>query len=277
MDDEEKEENFLINKKGEILKKLEHEWDIEGPFSDGLCAVMMHNKYGLAKYGFIDKEFQLVIEPKFDSFSYYYGFIGGIAWVEDEDRGVEGYINKNGEWIYNWGVGRSLNFIFRDTTNQELIQTIEAFGAIPLKGRYLFLSPADPVRMSSDASRTWVYSKADQRLLSIGLENNMVAAEEGLTMENLGKWRRFEIALFGADCPRGSFRMLCTSAALYVNISHGNSAEQALREFALHVLEAHPGGVCDYDHEHGWTIGEIRSNAVIKGVTFLRQLEEIKN
>ena len=62
---------------------------------------------------------------------------------------------------------------------------------------------------------------------------------------------------------------------LLVHISHGNSAEQVLREFALHVLGAHVGGVCDYYHDHAWTIEELRSNAVIKGVTFLRQLERI--
>ena len=272
-DEKEKEEYFIINKNGETLKKLEQRWDKEWHFSEDMCAVKICNKYGLERYGFIDKEFKLIIEPKFDWYSES-GFKGGIACVEDRDSGLEGYINKKGEWIYNWGIGRKLNFIFRDTTNQELIQTIESYGVIPLKGRYMFLSPADPVRMSDEASRAWVYKEGEKRLLLIGLESNMSYVEVGLLLEDVSKWSKFEVGLWGDTCvPRG---MLCTSATLYVEVSYGDSAEQALREFALHVLKVHPGGVCDYDHDHAWTIEEIRSNAVIKGVTFIRQLEKSK-
>jgi hypothetical protein len=194
----------------------------------------------------------LIIEPKFDRT--WYGFIGGIANVEDRDSGLRGYINKKGEWIYNWGIGRLLNFIFRDTTNQELIQTIESFGAAPLKGRILFITPADPARRGDEASRTWVYKEGEKRLFLIGLENDMRVAELGLIGEGGRKWRKFEIDLWGDTCSPRVYAYLCTSATLYVHVSHGNSAEQALREFALHVLKAYPGGVCDYDHDHAWTI-----------------------
>jgi hypothetical protein len=229
-------------------------------------------KSGFDKYGFVDGNLNLVIRPEFDSYSYDLGFVDGIVEVWNHDTGLRGYINREGEWVRSWGEGRNLTFMFKDTSALEIAQTLNVFGAVPLKGRHVFLF-SDPVKGDDQASRTWIYPSEKQVLLTIGLEDNMKSLEVGMLIEDVRKWWNLESRLLAKD-PRKILIGFRSSVALYVTIAYGTAAEEALNEFALWILKAHPGGVCNWDRNQTWTLEEIKSNLNSKGVPFLRRLEK---
>jgi len=97
----------FINKEGKTIIKLQ--FDRAEPFSEGLACVwkkekpassysiIFGKKYAnsdIIKYGFINREGKIVIEPRFD---YAGNFSEGLACVEINDK--HGYINKKGEFI----------------------------------------------------------------------------------------------------------------------------------------------------------------------------------
>ena len=66
------------------------------PFSEGLSCVRVGGKYGVGRYGFIDKTGTYVINPQYD---YAANFRRGMAPVVNNDQFQ--YIDKRGKNIWN--------------------------------------------------------------------------------------------------------------------------------------------------------------------------------
>lgn len=81
---------YIIDKNGDIVKKAEH---IFGPFSQGLAVVKIDDKFG-----YMDKEGKLFIEPKYDRA---FRFYNGLARVQlkTEDGYKWGFIDTKGNVI----------------------------------------------------------------------------------------------------------------------------------------------------------------------------------
>ncbi len=119
-----KKKKGAINTKGEVV--IQPKYDVLLPFSKGYSVARLGNEYlvldkkgteqkidvivkriskftnGLApflsdngKYGFINTEGKVVIEPQFIGVGH---FTGDLAWARNEEKKI-GYINKKGEWV----------------------------------------------------------------------------------------------------------------------------------------------------------------------------------
>ena len=82
------------------------------------------------------------------------------------------------------------------------------------------------------ASPTWVYPDSKTGLLFIGIEEDQHVAYISMTLDLLEEWNK--------------------------------------REFTLLMLDAHPGIVADFYHDHAWTLEEIKKDMPWNGIHFLR-------
>ena len=82
------------------------------------------------------------------------------------------------------------------------------------------------------ASPTWVYPDIKTGLLFIGIEEDQHVAYISMTLDLLEEWNK--------------------------------------REFTLLMLDAHPGIVADFYHDHAWTLEEIKKDMPWNGIHFLR-------
>jgi len=253
---------WVINKKCEIIAGPNNEWDMIKEFSEGLAEVEIDDRYG-----YVNTDLEVVIRPIYDVTRGY--FKGGIVEAIDEENGISGFIDQNNTWVWSREEGRSLVFMFRATTKDKIAQSIEAFGAIPLEWKTMFLYP-DIVKTSDMASPTWLYPEREAYLLAIGLEEDLEVAYISMTMDLVGEWSKFEDVLYKNANPPSMLNVLRSSAVLYVYIKPGRDAENALREFALHMLDANPGIVADFYHDHAWTLEEIKKDTPWNGIHFLR-------
>ncbi len=80
--------DFIILSKDGTEKKVDY---IANRFQEGMSPIRNKEK----KFGFINTNGEVVIEPKFLSVGY---FNNGIAWAKNEDKKV-GFINTKGEWV----------------------------------------------------------------------------------------------------------------------------------------------------------------------------------
>ncbi|OFW62341.1 MAG: hypothetical protein A2Y74_09355 [Actinobacteria bacterium RBG_13_63_9] len=84
-----------IDPSGAWILRLEDYLAVD-EFSDGVAPVY---GYDANKYGFVDKNGKVVLEPRFDEA---WGFTEGLAAVmltrEDPEGGLYGYIDKGGKW-----------------------------------------------------------------------------------------------------------------------------------------------------------------------------------
>ena len=260
--DSDKIETYVINKKGEIVVGPKIGWDAIEPFTEGLARIRIDTKCG-----YVNENLEIIIDPIYDWMGF--GFMGGIVKVVDEERGLSGYIDKEGNWIWSKPRGRILTFMFRATTKDKITKTIELFGAVPLQGKALFLYP-DIVKTSDMASPTWVYPSKDIKLLSIGLEEDQRVAYISMTVDDLEEWHRLEDVLYINATPPSTYNGFRSSAILYVYVGPNQDAEKVLHDFALYILKAHPGIVGDFYHGHAWTLEEIQEDLTWNGIHFLR-------
>jgi hypothetical protein len=244
-------ETFIINKKGKILAGPKRGWEWVGKFSGGLAGVSVNSRDGL-----INRKFEFVIEPTFDSIG---AFLGDIAYASCDD--LTGYINKKGHWIWISANGRSLTFLFRDTTHTELKKTIQAFEPVTAK---------EEIEYWMAFPRRWEYRSEKGILLFMRLIDAYFLADcvssGGVDKKRLA----FEAALYSNVATKAGDEAPSATAVLDVYINPGNEAEEALRDFAIYVLSAHPGVVGDRDHNHAWTLEEIKEDKTWNGIHFLK-------
>jgi hypothetical protein len=237
---------FLINKKGEKLAGPKRGWEGVGVFHDGLASVTVNSKYGL-----VNRNFEFVMGPIYYSLG---GFRGGIAYAQGDD--LVGYIDKKGNWIWSRPEGRSLTFFFRDTTQAELIKTIQAYEQITeIKGER--------------EAPIWKYLSKQGVLLRMRLEDSLLLIDS--VINGIDETRQaFEAALYANATPSTDSEAHRASAVLDVNINPSKEAEEALFDFAIYVFSAHPGVVGDEENNHAWTLEEIKADKTWNGIHFLK-------
>jgi hypothetical protein len=133
----------------------------------------------------------------------------------------------------------------------------------------MFLSP-DPVKTGEMASLAWVFPSKKDWLLLIGLEGDLVVAFISMTMDTISSWFALEDVLFPKASSSEVSSGIRSSAVLYMYVKPGQKAESALCEFAISVLNEHPGIVADFYHGHAWTLKEIKEDLTWNGIHFLR-------
>ena len=79
----------LWSQQGEIEYAIQPQFDDAWDFSDGLARVRIGGKWG-----YVNKEGQVVIKPQFDDI---WDFSGGLARVRVD--GKYGYINREGQYV----------------------------------------------------------------------------------------------------------------------------------------------------------------------------------
>lgn len=85
---------FFINKQDEIIIPASNSYDFIGRFSEGMAAIKRDNKYG-----FIDKNGDVVIDCIFDKYSQ---FSEGLACIQL--NGESGFIDKSGKIVINFNL-----------------------------------------------------------------------------------------------------------------------------------------------------------------------------
>ena len=84
----------FINKKGQSVINPQFDW--AAGFSEGLCGVAVGESGDSFKCGFIDKKGQFVINPQFDGYAF---FSEGLCEVTVDGR--YGVIDKKGQYVIN--------------------------------------------------------------------------------------------------------------------------------------------------------------------------------
>jgi len=254
-------EFFLINKKGEILAGPKRGWEWVGEFSGAVAVVSVNSRSGL-----INQKFEFVIEPTFHSIGAFYG---GIASASRD--GLTGYIDRKGRWIWSRPTGRSLTFFFRDTTQAELIQTIQSCGHVTVKKGErevpVWGDPSNKERLVS--SPIWENRSNKGVLLYMRIEDLSLLADSVILGVDK-KRQAFEAVLYANATTGPEDEAPRATAVLDVRINPCKEAEEALRDFAIFVLSAHPGVVGDEYHDHAWTLKEIKEDLTWNGIHFLR-------
>lgn len=81
----------FIDGSGKVV--IQTKYYLANNFKEGLCAVVENRN---SKWGFIDKQGGVIINPRFDEVSE--GFRNGLCWVKENHQW--GYINRNGEYVW---------------------------------------------------------------------------------------------------------------------------------------------------------------------------------
>ncbi|MDX1651315.1 MAG: WG repeat-containing protein [Brumimicrobium sp.] len=139
-----KKNKIFINRKGEILKTVRCSIPdtINGGFKEGLAVVKIGKKYGA-----INTNGDLVIEPKFDGMD---GFHNGLCGVDME--GKSGFIDRNGDFIIEPKFSR-INYFHNDIAPASLDN--KSWGLINKNGDFILEPKFDFI---------WDYSRTGNSL-----------------------------------------------------------------------------------------------------------------
>jgi KWG Leptospira. len=118
---------IAINEKGEIKINLKDAQTV-AIFKEGLAAFSIVDSSGL-KWGFVDKEGKVVINPQFSSAD---NFCNDKCAVENAD-GKWGYIDKDGKIIINYQFDGAENFI----NGKAIVVSDGKYGVINDQGKYI--------------------------------------------------------------------------------------------------------------------------------------------
>jgi len=117
-----------INEKGEIKITLQNAKEVR-LFSEGLAAFSTVDKAGKTKWGFIDKNGHVKINPQFDQVS---RFSESKCAVANEER-KWGYIDDNGKISINYQFNNAQDF----SNGRAVVSSDYKFGVIGKDGRYI--------------------------------------------------------------------------------------------------------------------------------------------
>lgn len=109
------------------------EYEYASEFSEGLAAVKIDGKYG-----YIDKDNNLIIEPSFDNAN---SFHNGKAWVKVEDK--YGIIDKKGDFFVEPQFNEILNYDYYDYPlyGYTIVQKKSKWGCIDTTTGNLVIDP----------------------------------------------------------------------------------------------------------------------------------------
>jgi hypothetical protein len=117
-----------IDNKGEVKFTLQEAERVR-VFQNGLAAFSLLNDKGEEKWGFVNKEGKVIINPQFSAVS---NFSDGKCGVRNSD-GKWGFINKEGKIIINYQFDRVKDFI----NGKCVVETANKQGVIDKDGRYI--------------------------------------------------------------------------------------------------------------------------------------------
>jgi uncharacterized protein (TIGR02145 family) len=117
-----------INEKGEIKITLKNAEDVR-LFSEGLAAFSTVDKDGKKKWGFIDKNGNVKINPQFDQVS---RFSESKCAVANEER-KWGYIDDNGKISINYQFNNAQDF----SNGRAVVSSDDKYGVIGKDGKYI--------------------------------------------------------------------------------------------------------------------------------------------
>ncbi len=117
-----------IDKKGEIVITLQDAEQVR-VFSEGLAAFSVIDDDGNEKWGFVNKNGAVTINPQFTSAG---DFNEGLCAVSNNERKY-GYINKQGLIVINYQFDEANKFI----NGKAVVRSSDRYGAINKKGNYI--------------------------------------------------------------------------------------------------------------------------------------------
>lgn len=117
-----------INDKGEIKITLQNAEEVR-VFSNGLAAYSVVDKDGKTKWGFVDTNGDVKINPQFTNVGNFSFDLCAVV----NDKGKWGYIDKSGKLSINYQFDQAQNFSF----GRAVVLTNEKYGVIGVDGKYL--------------------------------------------------------------------------------------------------------------------------------------------
>lgn len=152
---EKNDEIFFINKTGEkifVFNKGEYEFDYNGTkkFSEGLMAIFDRK---IGKFGFMNREGEFVIEPKFENAA---NFSDGLARVSIKKNYREylGFINTEGEYVIEPMFDIDCDFLRSSNDfSEELASLIDAPLQMDKDPSFLFIDKKGSVVWRTDFFR----------------------------------------------------------------------------------------------------------------------------
>lgn len=130
-----------IDKKGKVKITLEDALEVKN-FKDGLAAFKIKNKDGLYRWGFINKEGEVVIKPQYRSVS---NFNDDLCAVENHEK-KWGFINKEGEVVINYQFDDAKDF----ENGKCVVQLSEKKGLINDDGKFIINPQFSEMKIDGD-------------------------------------------------------------------------------------------------------------------------------